>query len=64
MGAWLLLLGFRDYATWENMLRGLPCLRPSEDAMLEAATPHTTSACGLAGLESLSAERYVASVKA
>lgn len=37
LGAWLLLLGFRDYATWDHMWRGLPCLRPSEEAMLAAA---------------------------
>lgn len=37
LGAWLLLLGFRDFACEQHMHRGLPCLRPSEEAMLKAA---------------------------
>ncbi|PRW58723.1 hypothetical protein C2E21_3267 [Chlorella sorokiniana] len=37
LGAWLLLLGFRDYACEQHMRQGLPCLRPSEEAVLEAA---------------------------
>lgn len=37
LGAWLLLLGFRDYACEQHMRQGLPCLRPSEEAMVQAA---------------------------
>jgi len=37
LGAWLLLLGFRDYSCKQHMAEGLPCLRPSEEDMLEAA---------------------------
>ncbi|KAL4444019.1 hypothetical protein ABPG75_011756 [Micractinium tetrahymenae] len=37
LGAWALLLGFRDYQSEEQMSLGLPCLRPSEEEMLEVA---------------------------
>jgi hypothetical protein len=34
LGAWMLLLGFRDFKTIEDMESGLPCLRPEEADML------------------------------
>ena len=34
LGAWALLLGFRDFKTEEHMHSGLPCLRPEEADML------------------------------
>ena len=34
LGAWALLLGFRDFKTEEDMRMGLPCLRPEEADML------------------------------
>jgi len=34
LGCWALLLGFRDYQIREQLLAGLPCLRPSEEEML------------------------------
>ena len=37
LGAWLLLLGFRDFSCEQHMRQGLPCLRPSEEAMVQAA---------------------------
>ncbi|KAL4444011.1 hypothetical protein ABPG75_011748 [Micractinium tetrahymenae] len=37
LGAWALLLGFRDYQSESQMRLGLPCLRPSEEEMLEVA---------------------------
>jgi hypothetical protein len=35
LGAWTILLGFRDYASVSKMERELPCLRPEEADMLE-----------------------------
>ena len=35
LGAWALLLGFRDFKTQKQMDLGLPCLRPEEADMLE-----------------------------
>lgn len=37
LGAWLMLLGFRDYREQEHLTQGLPCLRPGEELMLELA---------------------------
>ena len=37
LGAWALLLGFRDFKTVKDMESGLPCLRPEEADMLEVA---------------------------
>jgi hypothetical protein len=37
LGAWTLLLGFRDFKTIDDMESGLPCLRSEEADMLEVA---------------------------
>ena len=37
LGAWALLMGFRDHQNEEQMRLGLPCLRPGEEEMLEVA---------------------------
>lgn len=57
LGAWTLLLGFRDYEDEQQMHQGMPCLRPGEEEMLElaalwariAAAAEVGSCCG--GLE-------------
>ena len=35
LGAWLLLLGFRDYQHEDQLWLGFKCLRPEESQMLE-----------------------------
>ncbi len=37
LGAWALLLGFRDYQHEVQIRLGLPCLRPAEEEMLQVA---------------------------
>ena len=37
LGAWVMLLGFRDYQSEKHLLLGLQCLRPEEREMMEVA---------------------------